>query len=130
MITIRPIENDDDLIFAIEQIENLMNAESAEDRATLNVYTTLVEAYENREYPIPEADPIEILLFAIEDMGRSQAELGEVLGSRSRASEILNRKRALNLDMIRRISEKWHIPLAALAQPYSVVEEPSAARYA
>lgn len=67
---------------------------------------------------MPESDPVEILHFAIDEMGRSQAELAELLGSRSRASEILNRKRPLSLEQIRRIAEAWRLPLATLAKPY------------
>ena len=66
---------------------------------------------------MPESDPVETLHFAIDEMGRSQAELAELLGSRSRASEILNRKRPLSLQQIRRIGEAWRLPLAALAEP-------------
>ncbi|HEV2574371.1 MAG TPA: transcriptional regulator [Beijerinckiaceae bacterium] len=124
MTDIHPIRSDDDLASAIAEIDSLWDAPAGSpERDRLDVLSILVEAYESRFHPVPEADPIEILLFAIEDMGHSQAELGEVLGSRSRASEVLNRKRALNLDMIRRISEAWHIPIAALAKPYPVLPE-------
>ena len=62
-----------------------------------------------------------MLEFAISDMGRSQKELGIVLGSSSRASEVMNRRRALTIDMIDKISRAWHIPVAALAKPYRLV---------
>jgi HTH-type transcriptional regulator/antitoxin HigA len=82
------------------------------------VLLTLISAYEDEHHPIPPVDPVDILYFAIEDMGRSQAELAELLGSRARASEILNRKRYLTLAQIRLISEAWHLPIGALAAPY------------
>ena len=84
----------------------------------LDVLATLVEDYEERTFPIAAADPVEILHAAITDMGRSEAELARVLGSRARASEILSRKRHLNLAQIRAISEAWHLPIALLAAPY------------
>ena len=86
----------------------------------LDVLTTLVEAYERQAYPVPEADPVEVLHYAIAEMGRSQKELAEVLGSASRASEVLSRKRALTVDMIHSIAAAWNLPVAALAKPYSV----------
>jgi HTH-type transcriptional regulator/antitoxin HigA len=80
----------------------------------------LISRYEDEHHPIPDADPIALLRFAIEDMGRSQAELGKLLGSRGRASEIMTRKRPLTLDQIRTISAAWSLPLAALAAPYEL----------
>ena len=64
-------------------------------------------------------DPIDVLHFAIESMGRSQAELASLIG-RNRASEILNRIRPLTLDMIRTISKEWNLPIEALAPPYDL----------
>jgi HTH-type transcriptional regulator/antitoxin HigA len=61
-------------------------------------------------------------------MGRSQAELARILGSRSPASEILNRKRALSLDMIQRIAAEWHLPVEILARPYRLDTAPSGPR--
>ena len=69
---------------------------------------------------IPHADPVEVLEFAIESMGKTQAELGELIG-RNRASEILNRVRPLTLDMIRKISAEWHIPVELLTSQYELV---------
>lgn len=81
----------------------------------------LISHYEDQQFPILAADPVELLRFAITDMGRSQAELAELLGSRPRASEIMSRKRALTLDMIRSISAAWKLPFEALAAPYAVM---------
>lgn len=83
--------------------------------------TVLVARYEEQHHPIPKADPIDLIWFAIEDLGHSQTELADLLGSRPRASEILNRKRPLTLSMIREISEAWKLPLEALAVPYALV---------
>jgi HTH-type transcriptional regulator/antitoxin HigA len=65
-------------------------------------------------------DPVELLNFAIDELGHTQAELGELLGSRSRASEILNRKRALTLGMIRTINAAWKLPVELLIKPYEL----------
>ena len=64
-----------------------------------------------------DADPVEVLEFAMESMGKTQAELGHLI-TRSRATEIMKRKRKLTLEMIRTISEAWHIPVASLVAPY------------
>ena len=86
---------------ALREIERLWNAApGTEERETVGVLADLVELYESRHYRVPDADPIEVLEFAISDMGRSQKELGIVLGSSSRASEVMNRRRALTIDMI------------------------------
>lgn len=67
------------------------------------------------------ADPIEVLQYAIDELGHSQSELGQLLGSRSRASEILSHRRQLTVDMIHKISQAWRIPAALLVQPYERV---------
>ncbi|HEX8662573.1 MAG TPA: transcriptional regulator [Beijerinckiaceae bacterium] len=126
---IRPIRNDDDHARAIAEIERLWGAaEGTPEGDKLDVLATLVDAYEANRWPLGSADPVEMLEFAITEMGRSQAELAEVLGSRSRASEVLGRKRALTIEMIDRISTRWHIPRDVLARPYRLVSSSAAAR--
>lgn len=116
---IRPIRSDEDHAAALAQIERLWNApEGSQDGDRLDVLTTLVEAYEARRWPIEAPDPVDVLRHAIEEQGRSQIELGEILGSRPRASEVLARKRALTVDMIHKISTRWHIPAELLVKPY------------
>jgi HTH-type transcriptional regulator / antitoxin HigA len=115
---IRPIRNKQDHDAAVAEVERLWGApEGSPDGDKLDVLATLIDAYEDDCWPA-EADPVDILHFAMEDMGRSQAELGEILGSRPRASEVLNRRRALTVDMIDRISRAWGIPREVLARPY------------
>ena len=65
-------------------------------------------------------DPIDVINYAIEELGHTQAELAELLGSRSRASEILSRRRALTVEMIHKISETWKIPADLLVRPYKI----------
>ncbi len=123
MTDIRPIRTPDDNAAALAEIAAFDDATyapgtSASDR--LDVLVTLVMAYEAKHAAVPDADPVSVLHFAIEDMGRSQAELAVLLGSASRASEVLNRKRALTLDMIRTISDAWRIPRDALTDAYAL----------
>lgn len=79
-----------------------------------DVLSTLIEAYEDRHHSIPEAGPVDVLRYAIDELGHTQAELASLLGSKSRASEILSGKRRLTLEMIQAISAAWRISVAAL----------------
>ena len=119
---IRPLRSDMDHAAALTEIERLWDApEGSQDADTLEVLAILVEDYENTFWPIPKASPVEILKFAITDMGRSQKELAELLGSRSRASEFLNGRRRLTIDVAHKISMAWHIPAQLLVAPYDLV---------
>lgn len=118
---IRPIHTDDDLRAALAEIERLWKSPAGSPEADrLEILTLLVERYEEASWTTKDLDPIDMLDYAFTDMGRSQAELAALLGSRSRASEIMARKRPLTLDMIRKISAAWNIPLALLVKPYAV----------
>jgi HTH-type transcriptional regulator/antitoxin HigA len=121
---IRPIRTDEDHRAALAEIESLWDAaEGTEAGDKLDVLVTLVEAYETKRWPLEaesKLDPIDVLHFVIDEWGHTQAELAELLGSRSRASEILARKRALTVEMIRAISEAWKIPADLLVRPYKL----------
>jgi HTH-type transcriptional regulator / antitoxin HigA len=119
---IRPIRSDEDHRVALADIEALWGAPVGTDEGDkLDVLLTQVEAYETKRCPIDidtAFDPIEVLHYAIDELGHTQAELAELLGSRSRASEILSRRRALTVQMIHRIGEAWKIPTDLLVRPY------------
>ncbi|HEY7297657.1 MAG TPA: helix-turn-helix domain-containing protein [Xanthobacteraceae bacterium] len=119
---IRPIRSDEDHRAALAEIDALWGApEGAEAGEKFDVLVALVEMYEAKRWPIDiddSFDPIDVLHFAVEELGHTQAELGELLGSRSRASEILSRRRALTVEMIHKISETWKIPAELLVRPY------------
>ncbi|SEI07281.1 helix-turn-helix domain-containing protein [Tardiphaga sp. OK245] len=116
---IRPIRNDDDHMAALREIERLWGAATGTaDGDKLDVLTTLVEKYEETRWPSVDAsDPVDLLNYAIDELGHTQAELAELLGSRSRASELLNRRRPLTVEMIHKISEAWKIPADLLVRP-------------
>jgi HTH-type transcriptional regulator / antitoxin HigA len=121
---IHPIRNDEDHRAALAQIEAWWGApEGSEEGDRLEMLVTLIERYESRRWPINGArrfDPVDVLHYAIDELGHSQPELGRLLGSRSRASEILSRRRALTLDMVRKIVNAWKIPADLLIQPYRI----------
>jgi HTH-type transcriptional regulator/antitoxin HigA len=121
MVEVNPIHNDADHKAAVAEIERLWGAvEGTPEGDKLDILLTLVDAYEEKRWPIEAADPVEALTYAIEEMGHTQNELANLLGSRSRASEILSRKRALTVEMIHKISSAWHIPPAVLIRPYEI----------
>jgi HTH-type transcriptional regulator/antitoxin HigA len=112
---IRPIRTDEDHEAALREIDRLWNAEpGTDDGDRAEILVALVQKYEERMYPVPRATPVEILRFMMEQNDRSQSDLAELLGSRSRASEILSGKRELTLDQIRKLHREWHIPASAL----------------
>ena len=121
---IRPIRTDDDHRAALAEIEACWGAaEGSEEGDRLDVLLALVEIYEAKRWPIDidgSFDPIDVLCYAIEELGHTQAELAEILGSRPRASEILSRRRALTVDMIHKIGEAWKIPADLLVRPYKI----------
>ena len=118
---IRPIRSDEDHKAALAEIERLWGAVPGTDNGDkLDVLVMLVEKYEETRWPLdePNWDPVDVLHHAIDEMGHSQAELADLLRSRSRASEILSRDRVLTVEMIRTISDAWKIPPALLIKPY------------
>lgn len=114
-VEIRPIRTDADHDAALREIDRLWgSAPGTDDGDRLDVLATLVEHYEETRWPIPRSTPLEVLKFIMEQNDRSQTDLANLLGSRSRASEILNDKRELNLDQIRLLAREWRIPAASL----------------
>ena len=121
---IRPIRTDKDHKAALAEIEACWGApEGSEQGDRLDVLLALVEIYEAKRWPTDLSkrfDPIDVLNYAIDELGHTQAELAELLRSRSRASEILSRRRPLTVDMIHKISEAWKIPADLLVRPYRI----------
>ena len=119
---IHPIRNEEDHAAALREIERLWGAAAGTEAGDkLDILATLVEKYEDSRWSnIDASDPIDLLNYAIEELGHSQAELAELLGSRSRASELLNRRRPLTVEMIYKISESWKIPADLLVRPVRV----------
>jgi HTH-type transcriptional regulator / antitoxin HigA len=88
----------------------------------LDVLATLADAYEHSRWPEADVHPIDLLKAVMEETGRTQSDLAALIGSRSRASEILNLRRTLNVDMIWKINSAWGIPAELLVKPYSPVK--------
>ena len=116
---IRPIRTNDDLTAALARIDALWGKEPGTPEGDeLDILVDLVEHYESKHFPVEPMEPIDLLKAHMETTARTQADLAALLGSRPRASEVLNRKRALTVDMIYRLSSEWHIPADCLVKPY------------
>lgn len=116
---IKAIKTEQDYNEALKRLEEIFHAEiDTPEGDEAEVLSILIEKYEDEHYPIGMPDPIEAIKFRMEQMGMKQKDLAEVVGFTSRVSEILNRKRKLTLGMIRKLSEKLHIPTEVLVQEY------------
>jgi HTH-type transcriptional regulator / antitoxin HigA len=114
-MAIRPIRTKRDYHRALARVEELMDARlRTPEGDELDVLATLVEAYEDRHFPIQAPDPVEAILFRMEQRGLTRKDLEPYLGSRHRVSEVLNRKRDLSVTMIRRLHKGLGIPLENL----------------
>jgi HTH-type transcriptional regulator/antitoxin HigA len=128
-IVVRLVRNDDDRQAALARIEALWDATDADSLAEIDALVGFVDTYEQKVAPFDtKLDPIDLLKHAMsDDGGHTRAELNELVGYSSRASELLARKRPLTLDMIRAISAAWAIPIALLIEPYDLVKSERAA---
>jgi len=114
---IKPIRNQRDYKAALAEIDRLFDAQPRTSEADLlEVWVTLVEAYEQRNHPIPPPDPIEAILYFMESRGLARKDLEPYIGSRAKVSEVLNRKRPLSIEMIRRLHQGLGIPADVLIQ--------------
>jgi len=121
MDNIRAIRNNDDLAWAIAEVSQYFDNPPepfSTDGMRFDILSDLIEAYEDKHYSIDAPEPIELIKAHMEITGRTQAELAVLFGSRSRASEVLNKKRALTVDMIHRLHKEWGIPSDCLVEPY------------
>ena len=124
-MNIKPIRNDDDLRAAFARLKRVFQApEGSPEADEMEVLVTLVEAYENKHYPIGPADPIEAIKFRMEQQGLAAKDLEPFIGSSGRVSEVLNRKRALSLRMVKRLHDGLKIPYESLLSDAAVSSAP------
>jgi len=114
-MNIKPIRNDEDLQAAFRRLEAIFQAEEGSPEADeMEILVTLIEAYEDKHYPIAPPDPIAAIKFRMEQQGLTPGDLEPYIGSSGRVSEVLNRKRALSLRMVKRLHDGLHIPYESL----------------
>lgn len=118
---IKPIKTKKDHAQALKRIEVLMAAKANTPQGDeLDILVTLVEAYETKHYAIDAPDPIAAIEHRMEALGMQRKDLEPLLGSKSRVSEVLNRKRKLTMEMVRKLHEGMQLPAEALIQDYVV----------
>ena len=118
---LKPIKNEEQYEDYLERAYNLMQKELLPDSADsdeLEVLSVLLEQYEKKNYPVDPPHPIEAIQFRLDQMNLKRSDLGEILGYRSRVSDIFSGRRKLNLNMIRRLHEKLNIPVEVLIREY------------
>lgn len=125
---VKPIRNDADLDWALAEVDQYFDTPPAPGTAAadrFDVLTDLIAAYEDKHYPIIAPDPVEMIRAYMAMRGLKQADLGNIIGGKSRASEVMNRKRRLTLPMIQRLNSAWKIPAEPLIAPYHLDDEVS-----
>jgi HTH-type transcriptional regulator/antitoxin HigA len=115
---LKPIRTEADYDAALAEVERLWGAQIGTPNGDrLDVLATLIDVYEAQQHPMDPPDPIEAILFRMEQQGLTRRDLEEIIGSRSRIAEVLSRKRGLSIEMIRRLHERLGISAEVLIQP-------------
>src|ERR1700680_3869464 len=115
---VKPIRTKRDYEAALKEVDRLWGAKAGtRDGDRLDVLATLMEAYEAEHYPMDPPDPIEAIKFRMEQQGLTRRDLEEIIGTRTRIAEVLNRKRGLSIAMIRRLHERLGISAEVLIRP-------------
>src|SRR5438128_5211041 len=115
---VRPIRTKRDYEAALKEVERLWGAKAGtRDGDRLDVLATLIDAYEAEHYPMDPPDPIEAIKFRMEQKGLTRKDLAKILGTRTRVSEVLNRRRNLSIGMIRQLHKKLGISAEVLIRP-------------
>ncbi|MDP1553926.1 MAG: hypothetical protein Q8L84_00585 [Hyphomonas sp.] len=118
---IKPIRTRRDHARTLKRIEALMLAKpDTPEGDELDILVTLVESFEAKHDAIEAPDPIAAILHRMEALEMTRKDLEPLLGSRSRVSEVLNRKRKLTMEMVRNLHQRMHLPADTLIQDYEV----------
>ncbi len=118
MSEVKPIRSEADYEAALAEVERLWGTRSGTPEGDrLDVLATLIDAYESAHHPIDPPDPIEAIKFRMEQQGLTRKDLEGILGTRTRVAEVLNRRRGLSINMIRRLHDKLGISAEVLIRP-------------
>lgn len=116
-LEIKPIRTEADYERALKQAEQLWDAKAGSvEEDVLDVLATLIDAYEGKHFPMDVPDPVEAILFRMEQQGLGRRDLEPMIGGRGRVSEVLEHKRPLSITMIRNLYRHWGIPAEVLIQ--------------
>jgi HTH-type transcriptional regulator/antitoxin HigA len=115
---VKPIRSKRDHEAALKEVDRLWGAKlGTREGDRLDVLVTLIEVYEEKHYPMDPPDPVEAIKFRMEQQGLTRRDLEDIIGTRTRVAEVLNRKRGLSIGMIRRLNERLGIPAEVLIRP-------------
>jgi HTH-type transcriptional regulator/antitoxin HigA len=119
MMNIKAIKNQEDYDLALKRLNEIFHSSAdSKEGEEAEILTILIEKYEDENYPIEAPDPIEAIKFRMEQMDLSKKDLAQIIGYKSRVSEIFSRKRKLTLKMIRNLHKKLKIPYESLIADY------------
>jgi HTH-type transcriptional regulator/antitoxin HigA len=114
---VKPIRTKRDHEAALKEVKRLWGAKAGTREGDRDVLATLIDAYEAEHYPMDPPDPIKAIKFRMEQQGLTRRDLEEIIGTRTRIAEVLNRKRGLSIAMIRRLHERLGISAEVLIRP-------------
>lgn len=118
---IKPIKTEQQYFEALERLEQIFDAkENTPDGDEAEILSLLIDNFENENYAIELPDPIEAIRIRMEEMDLKQKDMIEIIGSKSKTSEVLNRKKRLTLDMIRNLQEKLNLSASLLITNYPI----------
>ncbi len=118
-MNIKAIKTEQDYKQALGRLEEIFHAPiDTKEGDEAEILSILIEKYEEENYPIDAPDPIEAIMFRLEQMEMTKKDLAKILGYKSRVSEIINKKRKLNINMIRKLHDKLNIPYESLIANY------------
>ena len=120
---LKPIKTEADYRASLKRLEDIFDAKlSTPESDELEILGLMVDEYENKHYPIESPDPIEAIKIRMEEMHLRQADLIPEIGGKSRVSEILNRKRRLTVEMIRKLATKLNLSANLLIKDYQLIQ--------
>ena len=120
---LKPIKTDADYRAALKRLEEIFDAKiGTPESDELEILGLIVDNYENEHYPIEAPDPIEAIKIRMEEMHLRQVDLIPEIGGKSRVSEILNRKRRLTVDMIRKLATRLNLSANLLIKDYQLIQ--------
>ena len=121
MVDLKPIRTEADYNEAMAALAMLWGAaEGSPESDRLEILATLIEKYEEAQFPMDLPDPVDAILFRMEQQGLSRKDLEPMLGTRNRVSEVLNRRRGMSIEMIRALHDRLRIPAEVLIQPSKI----------
>ena len=122
-MNIKPIRTEKDYKNALKRLEQIFDSSpKSKEGEEAEILSLLIKNYENKYYPIEAPDPIEAIKIRMEEMGLKQKDLVGVIGGKSRVSEILNKKKRLTVDMIRKLEKILHMSASILITNYELIK--------